>query len=224
MRDCLALSASGVENHNIPRDQDMAFPDGFIDVPPGKIAAIITYLEMLRPAAARPAPALPDIGLRHVEAPEAAWYRKLYARVGAQDWLWSSRLEFPVLDLEAVIQHPGVQIYALTENGNDEGLLELDFRVEGACELAFFGLTRGLIGRGAGRFLMNQAIALAWARPIQRFWLHTCTLDHPDAVGFYMRSGFTPFRRQIEIADDPRLDGVLPETAAPQMPIIRPPA
>jgi hypothetical protein len=46
-------------------------------------------------------------------------------------------------------------------------------------------------------------------------------LDHPDALAFYIRSGFRPFRRQIEITDDPRLTGVLPETAAPHVPIIR---
>ena len=68
---------------------------------------------------------------------------------------------------------------------------------------------------------MNAAIDRAWSQPIRRFWVHTCTLDHPGAIAFYMRSGFRPFRRQIEIADDPRLSGVLPESAAPHIPIIR---
>jgi hypothetical protein len=46
---------------------------------------------------------------------------------------------------------------------------------------------------------MNRAIERAWSRPIRRFWAHTCTLDHPSALGFYKRSGFRPFRRQVEI-------------------------
>jgi hypothetical protein len=55
---------------------------------------------------------------------------------------------------------------------------------------------------------MNRALEKVWQRPISRFWVHTCTLDHPNALAFYMRSGFVPFRRQIEIAPDPRLQGV----------------
>jgi GNAT superfamily N-acetyltransferase len=88
------------------------------------------------------------------------------------------------------------------------------------CELAFFGLTPGLVGKGAGRLLMQHAIERAWARPIDRFWVHTCTLDHPAALAFYVRSGFRAFKRQVEIADDPRLDGTLPPDAAPHAPVI----
>src|SRR5262249_33684684 len=104
--------------------------------------------------------------------------------------------------------------------GRDEGLLELDFRADGDCELAFFGLTKPMLGRGAGRWMMNRALDLAWARPIRRLWLHTCTLDHPDAVSFYMGSGFVAFKRQIEIFADPRVAGHVPRTAAPQIPLI----
>jgi len=148
-------------------------------------------------------------------------YRDLYARVGAEDWLWFSRLGMPPAALEAIIRHPKVEIFVITRDGRDEGLLELDLRVAGECELAFFGLTKALLGQGAGRTLMTAAIDRAWSHPIRRFWVHTCTLDHPDALSFYIRSGFRPYRRQIEIADDPRLTGVLPDTAAPHVPIIR---
>jgi hypothetical protein len=44
--------------------------------------------------------------------------------------------------------------------------------------------------------------------------------DHPAALAFYQRSGFRPFRRQIEVADDPRLDGTMPRDAARHVPVI----
>lgn len=78
-----------------------------------------------------------------------------------------------------------------------------------------------LIGTGAARFLMNRALERAWSRDVRRVRVHTCTLDHPSALAFYQRSGFRPFRRQIEIADDPRLDGVAPRTAAKHVPIVQ---
>ena len=123
-------------------------------------------------------------------------------------------------ELAAIIHAPGVEVYALVADGRDEGLLELDFREPRQCELTYFGVTAGLIGTGAARFLMNRALEIAWSRDVGRVWVHTCTLDHPSAVAFYQRSGFRAFRRQIEIADDPRLDGTAPRTAAKHVPII----
>ena len=70
----------------------------------------------------------------------------------------------------------------------------------------FFGVTANLIGNGAGSWLMCRALEIAWSRPIRRVWVQTCSFDHPAALAFYQRSGFRAFRRQIEIASDPRLD------------------
>lgn len=200
-------------------------PDGYSDVPAGKLAAVVTCLEMRAPRVLHSRPEQEGITLAHVAAPDIDWYRDLYNRIGA-DWLWASRLAIPQGDLAAIIQHRDVEVYAVMKAGRAEGLLELDFREEGVCELAFFGLTPATIGNGTGRWLMNKAIGRAWSRerraPIQRFWVHTCTLDSPQALGFYIRSGFTPIKRQVEIFDDPRLTGILPETAASQVPILKP--
>src|ERR1043166_427869 len=193
--------------------------NGYHDVPAGKLAAVTTSLEMFARPALRPEPADARLKRRRVEEPDVAWYRDLYRRIGA-DWLWFSRLRMSADALAAMIRHPAVAVYALRADANDEGLVELDFREPDVCELRMFGVTAKLIGIGAGRWLMNRAIEAAWSRPIRRFWVHTCTFDHPAALGFYIRSGFTPFRRQIEIADDPRLDGTLAPDAAPHVPII----
>ena len=196
----------------------MTLPDGYSDVPAGKIAAVVTHLEMTE------LPVLPSDPsgawtLRRVEVPALDWYRDLYRRVG-EEWLWFSRVQMPDAELAAIIHSPLVEVHPLTQDGREEGLLELDFREAGQCELAFFGVTAKLIGTGAGRFLMNRALELAWSRPITRFWVHTCTLDHPSALAFYQRAGFRPFRRQVEIADDPRLDGSAPRHAAGHVPVI----
>ena len=194
--------------------------DGYTDIPAGKIAAVVTHLRMLAPPAMGRINDRTDMSVRLVPNPTADWYRDLYGRVG-EDWLWFSRRILPAAALEAIIRDPLVEVYALTAGGRDEGLLELDFRSDGACELAFFGLTPALIGQGAGRLLMHHAIEQAWRKPIRCLWVHTCTLDHPGALAFYLRSGFHAFKRQIEIADDPRLNGSYPPEAAPHVPVIR---
>ena len=44
-------------------------------------------------------------------------------------------------ELAAIIHAPGVEVYTLVVDGRDEGLLELDFREPGQCELVYFGVT-----------------------------------------------------------------------------------
>jgi GNAT superfamily N-acetyltransferase len=196
----------------------MILPDGYSDVPAGKIAAIVTHLEMTARPVPRPDPA-GAWSLRRVERPPLDWFRDLYRRVG-EGWLWFSRTRMSDAELAAIVQSPSVEVYALVHEGRDEGLLELDFREPGHCEIVSFGVTAKLVGTGAGRWLMNRALELAWSRPVSRVWLHTCSFDHPAALAFYQRSGFRPFRRQVEIADDPRLDGTAPRDVARHVPVI----
>lgn len=197
----------------------MILPDGYSDIPGGKIAAVVTYLEMTARPAARDDPPGTWI-LRKADAPALDWYRDIFRRVGG-DWLWFSRLRMTDAELAAIIGAAGIEVYAIVVDGRDEGLLELDFRGPGQCKLVYFGVTASLIGTGAARFLMNRALERAWlSDDVHCVWVHTCTFDHPSAVAFYQRSGFRPVRRQIEVADDPRLDGTLSRTAARHVPII----
>ena len=123
----------------------------------------------------------------------------------------SQRLMLDDDALTAIIRDPAVALYAVTDRAGVEiGMLELDFRIAGECEIAFFGLVRELTGKGHGDWLMAQALALGWRKDVTRMWVHTCTLDHPGALGFYRRNGFTPFARAVETFADPRLIGVLP--------------
>lgn len=199
----------------------MPLADGFHDVAPGRVATVVTYLEMRAPAEPRPAVLPNGCTIRPIESPDPVWYRDLFRRVGGQDWLWFSRLTMDDVALAAIIGDPEVEIHVLDRGGAAEGILELDFREPGACELAFFGVTPEMTGTTAGRCLMNAGIDLAFARKIELFHLHTCTLDHPRALAFYRRSGFTPTRQQVEIQPDPRLSGLLPEEAGPHIPIFR---
>ena len=191
---------------------------GLADLPPGKIAAVVTFLDMREPPALPPAAgewALDPIG------PDLNRYRALFRRVG-EPWLWFSRLVMPEAELRAILSDVRIDAFALRAGGEDVGLLELDFRTPGECELAFLGVVPEKIGSGAGRFLIGEAVARAFARPIRRLFVHTCTLDHPGALAFYLKAGFRPYRRAVEIADDPRLTGHLPRDTAPQIPLLPP--
>ncbi|MDE0967968.1 MAG: GNAT family N-acetyltransferase [Octadecabacter sp.] len=191
----------------------------FWDVPVGKIASVVTHLQMFeRPAPRKIPPFIADLIVH--ETPNLDWYRDLFKRVGGQDWMWFSRLGMNDAELSAILHCENLHLYSVRVDGYDEGILELDFRVPGECELGYFGLTSAMVGMGAGRWLMEHALDKAWSQVIHRFHVHTCTLDSPQALPFYMRTGFVAYHRQVEIADDPRKVGVLPMDSAPQEPII----
>jgi GNAT superfamily N-acetyltransferase len=184
----------------------------------GELAAVVTYLEMREPPTA-PVPASP-LSLQRWPKPDLDHYRRLFRQIGAR-WLWFSRLLRSDAELAAIIQHPAVEVFAVVDQtGAEAGLLELDFRETGECELAFVGLTPELSGQGHGRWLLAEAVGRAWRDGVSRVHVHTCTLDHPAALAAYARAGFAPFKRAIERFPDPRLLGVLPPDCAPQVPLL----
>lgn len=197
----------------------MTLPDGYTDVPPGKIAAVVTYLEMRAKVASRLTPAT-GLSLRRLGPGDALEYLAVYRRIGER-WMWFSRLAATPDAVAAVLARPQILAFALQDGDGAIGLLELEEQGD-ETEIVYFGLVDSAVGAGAGRWLMNEAITRAFARPIRRLWLHTCTLDHPGAPAFYRRSGFVPYRLAIEVADDPRLVGLLPPDSFPDIPLTLP--
>jgi GNAT superfamily N-acetyltransferase len=188
----------------------------------GDLATVVTYLEMHAPPD-RPVPPS-SLSLRRIEAPTVAEYRVLFRRIG-EPWLWFSRLIIADDQLAAIIEHPEVELFAVIDGtGRDVGMLELDFREDGECELAFVGLIPDLAGQGHGRWLLAEALNRAWHSGVSRVHVHTCTLDHPAALAAYRRAGFTPFKRAVERFPDPRLLGILPAASAPHVPLLGTPA
>ncbi len=192
---------------------------GLIDVPDDQLATIVTTLEMHRRPPLRPTPPS-RLRLARWDRPSAAAYRTLFRRVGAP-WLWFSRLVLDDSALLAIIHDPGIEVYAVSDAaGIEVGMLELDFRHAGACELSYFGLVPELTGQGHGSWLMAEATTRMWRKGIDRVWVHTCTLDHPSALGFYRAKGFAPVKRTVETFIDPRVAGLLPEECAPHVPLL----
>lgn len=197
----------------------LSLKDGIYDIPNNKLVNVITCLEMVQRPTNQKMPFPSEYCLEPILASEIDQYRALYKSIG-EDWLWFSRTLMSDEDLYAILSDKDIVVFALSKSGDNVGLLELDFRSPDNCELVFFGLHSSVMGKGLGKILINHAIDFAWSREISRFWLHTCTFDSPAALNFYLRAGFVPFKRQIELHDDFRLSGVLPRTVAPHIPVL----
>ena len=126
--------------------------DGYHDLPEGKIAAIVTSLEMTTPPMLRPEVENPSWTLHRLSAPTSAEYLALYRAVGT-DWLWFTRLVTPPDLLRMDLDDQGVEVYRLETAEGEVGILELDFREPDSCELVYFGVTGGL---GAGKRFIDS--------------------------------------------------------------------
>ena len=193
-----------------------ALAAGYYPLGDSQIAAIVTFLEMRAPAPPR---ATAPTSLTYVPfgPSDANAYRALYRAVGEQ-WGWFSRLAWSDEQFLDHFSNEAVAAFHVKDQAGTVGIVELDARAADETELAFFGVVPERIGTGLAAIMMDFAIARAFARPIARFFVHTCTLDHPAALRFYEKSGFRGYKRAVEIATDPRVAGLLPGNAFPQFP------
>jgi len=163
-----------------------------------------TYLEIRTPRAhARQTP-LEGTQIIRAEKPTIGFYRFLYNAVG-KDWDWVDRKLLGDDELAAIIHDERVEIYVLYVNGTPGGYAELDRRVGGEIELAYFGIMPEFLGNGLGRYFLHRIIEKAWSHGPNRLWVHTCELDHPAALPLYLQAGFDVFDRRT-------IDQPLPKT------------
>jgi GNAT superfamily N-acetyltransferase len=173
---------------------------------------VITYLEMLeRPAGRRVAAPFDRLALMRAENCTVSFYRYLYNTVGAP-WLWFERRLVDDTALAALIATSTIEIFVLYVRGVPAGFFELDAAAPRETKLCYFGLVPDFIGRRLGPYLLQAAIDQAWSRPLDRFWLHTSTFDHPKALSVYQQAGFVVYDRRRVSFQDPRNAGILPKS------------
>lgn len=152
-------------------------------------AVIRTYLEMRDRPHPRAMPAPEGAHVEQLDRCPPELYRQLYAEVG-RAWSWFERLWWTDEELSAHLGRPEVLIRVLHLNGAPAGYYELVEHPDRSVEVGYFGLMPHAIGRGLGRWLLDEAVRDAWSRAPERVWLHTCTLDHPAALPNYLKAGF----------------------------------
>ena len=162
------------------------------------VPVTVTWLEMRSPDRRSPAPGVVEpTAILRAERPTISFYRYLYGTVGA-DWNWFMRRRLSDAELAAIIHDDRVEVFVLYVRGVPAGYVELDRRVEGEVEIAYFGLIPEYVGRGFGRYLLDWGLGRAWSYRPGRVWLHTCSLDHPRALGVYQSAGLEVYDRTVE--------------------------
>ena len=96
------------------------------------------------------------------------------------------------------VSNEKVKTYVLKNKDDLVGFFELIFHFEKKeVEIAYFGILEEYQNKKLGSFLLSEAIKKSFDQKINRVWLHTCSLDHKNALNNYIARGMRIFKSEI---------------------------
>ena len=120
-----------------------------------------------------------------------------YKNIG-QNHKWIDRLVWTESQWIDYLSNDKVQTYILKYKDDLVGFFELIFHFEKKeVEIAYFGILEEFRNKKLGSYLLSQAIKKSFSQNINRVWVHTCTLDHKNALNNYIARGMKIFKTEI---------------------------
>ncbi len=121
-----------------------------------------------------------------------------YKNVGKKH-RWTDRLVWSDKDWIKYSTNPKVKTYILKVKGELAGYFELISHIDRKeIEIAYFGLLEEYHNKRLGGFLLSTAIKKSFLeKDLKRVWVHTCTLDHENALKNYLARGMKIYKNEI---------------------------
>ena len=111
---------------------------------------------------------------------------------------WVDRLIWNEQNWIDYVSSEKVKTYVLKNKDDLVGFFELIFHFEKKeVEIAYFGILEEYQNKKLGSFLLSEAIKRSFDENINRVWLHTCSLDHKNALNNYIARGMKIFKSEI---------------------------
>ena len=113
---------------------------------------------------------------------------------------WIDRLIWSETQWIDYVSNPKIETYIFKYKDNLAGFFELIFHIENKeVEIAYFGLLEEFQNRKLGSYLLSEAIKISFINKVNRVWLHTCSLDHKNALNNYIGRGMKIFKTETLI-------------------------
>ncbi len=156
---------------------------------------IIWYLEMTRIGELKPKSLPKDTQIVKFGVPLPAMNRFFYLEVGRK-WQWTERKSWTEDQWNEWVLRKELETWMMLYRDTPAGYFELS-TLDSDVELAYFGLLPQFIGKGLGGGFLTKAIKNAWRPKTRRVWVHTCSLDHPNALKNYQARGFKIYHETL---------------------------
>ena len=122
-----------------------------------------------------------------------------YKNVGKKHQ-WVDRLIWTETQWIDYVSSKNVKTYIFKNKENLAGFFELILYIEKKeIEISYFGLLEEFQNKKLGSYLLSEAIKKSFLNDINRVWLHTCSLDHPNALNNYIARGMKIFKTETVI-------------------------
>lgn len=154
------------------------------------------YLEMNTREELKANPIPNELTIIECEEPQYQFNRFLYQLVGS-DWDWGDLDKWTDQQWQDAIESDAHRTWVAYYRGSIAGYFELNQPDGVNTEIRYFGLAPNAIGKGFGGPLLSCAIEAAWNwAGTRRVWVHTCTLDHPNALANYQARGMKLYHQE----------------------------
>ena len=122
-----------------------------------------------------------------------------YKNVGKKHQ-WVDRLVWSETQWIDYVSSKNVKTYIFKYNKDLAGFFELISHTENKeTEIAYFGLLEEFQNKKLGSYLLSEAIKISLTKNTKRVWLHTCSLDHKNALNNYIARGMKIFKTETVI-------------------------
>ena len=119
-----------------------------------------------------------------------------YKEVG-RDFFWRDRLKWSNQDWLDYVNNDFFKLYILKYNNRLAGYYELLYDPKtNSMEIPYFGIFKEFYGKKIGGYLLTDALSTSFKQKITKVWVHTCTLDHPNALKNYVARGMKIFKTE----------------------------
>ena len=139
---------------------------------------------------------LNDLYIEKANPPDFQLNKFFYKQIGRKH-RWIDRLIWEDKKWIEYVENPRVRTFILKDNSNLAGYYETILDLENNhSEIAYFGILEEYIGKKCGGYLLSEAINKLFEDGISRVWLHTCSLDHENAIKNYLARGMKVFKSE----------------------------
>ena len=121
-----------------------------------------------------------------------------YKNVGKKHQ-WVDRLIWSETQWIDYVSSKKLKTYIFRHKENLAGFFELIFHKNKEIEIAYFGLLEEFQNKKLGSYLLSEAIKISFSENINRVWLHTCSLDHRNALNNYISRGMKIFKTETVV-------------------------